>query len=165
MFPLESHASIKEGIWFVFNEGNHIIHVWGSLLSGKESIFVDEQLVSEKRSIKQNSEHIFTIENNEYIVKVSAVHQLNGPLECHLIKNGISQSSYICKYERGEKAKQYLFLVTMLLIGIIGTPISLIMNSSLPTVLLFFSIFIVTIVLIKRNSPFKKGEFIFEKIE
>ena len=165
MFPIESQASVKEGIWFVFNDENHTIHVWGSLLNGKENVFVDEQIVSEKRSIKQNSEHIFNIDNNEYKIKVSAVNRLMGPLECQLFRNGILKSSYSCKYERGKNAKQYSFLAMMLLIGIVGIPTSFIMNAPVPISLLFITISVVTIVLIRRNGPFKNGEFVFEKTQ
>ncbi len=52
--PQESKGSFKEGIWFVFQHLGFTI-VAGGKINGKEFVYVNGELVSEKRSIKTNN--------------------------------------------------------------------------------------------------------------
>jgi hypothetical protein len=47
--PEKSEASTSSGIWFVWNDGNNTIRVWSSAINGKEKIYLNDKLISEKK--------------------------------------------------------------------------------------------------------------------
>ena len=48
-------VSLTEGIECFFDVGEHIIHVWGSAWSGRETVSVDGQVVSDTRNLTRLS--------------------------------------------------------------------------------------------------------------
>jgi len=82
MLPNTSQASPTKGIWFVHNDGINTIRFFGSTI-GKEKIFLNEELVSEHRSMKLKSAHKFEDKNgNTYDIKISTTSLLKGEMEC-----------------------------------------------------------------------------------
>ncbi|MEW8627699.1 MAG: hypothetical protein AB2551_18260 [Candidatus Thiodiazotropha sp.] len=81
--PQESKGSFKEGIWFVFQHLGYII-VAGGKINGKEYVFVNDELVSEKRSIKTNSQHEFSYDNLSYRVIFNVNNVFTNNMDCSL---------------------------------------------------------------------------------
>lgn len=79
---------MKGGIWFVFPVQGSTIRAWGSLLTGTERIYVDDQIVSEHRSLGKLSEHRFSRNGEDFLVAFTTVSLLRGPLECRLFRGG-----------------------------------------------------------------------------
>ena len=86
--PLVSEASVKNGAWFVFPMQGYTIRVWGSLLTGIERVYVDDQIVSEHRSLGKLSEHRFSRNGEDFLATYTTVSLLRGPLECRLFRGG-----------------------------------------------------------------------------
>lgn len=99
--PEISEASISKGMWFVWNDGSNIVRVWGSGISGKEKIYLNDTLVSERRMLKTNSEYEFEDSNrNLYGVSIN-VANLQGKVECQFKKNGEVKKKIVFKYQFG----------------------------------------------------------------
>ena len=49
MTPEKSQASNKDGIWYVFKDGNNTIKYWCSSFTGKEKVYLNENLIADKR--------------------------------------------------------------------------------------------------------------------
>ena len=96
----ESQGSIYKGIWFVFNDNENTIKVWVSGTSGKEKVYLNDTLVSEKRNLKMNSQHTFSDSNQtNYEVKTINTNIMKGVLECHLNKIGDIIKKYECRFD------------------------------------------------------------------
>jgi hypothetical protein len=89
MTPEKSQASIKEGIWYVFEDGNNIIKLWCSSLSGKEKLYLNEKLISEKRSMRMTNEYSFKDDSGlNYSLILKTTNLLKGHIVCRLERNG-----------------------------------------------------------------------------
>jgi len=73
--------SLSGGTWFVLSSGPNVIRVWGSSLSGLERVYVDEALVSERRSLGRVSLHEFSLDGQQHCVAIAVKH-LGMQLEC-----------------------------------------------------------------------------------
>ncbi len=77
-----------KGYIFLFTDGNDEIEIHGSALSGKEVVYYNEEIVSEKRSFGITSHHLFNRGDNNYKVTFTITSLLRGAIECSLYKNG-----------------------------------------------------------------------------
>lgn len=50
--PDRSRASLRRGVWFVFDTRAHRVHVWYSAVSGRMRILVDGEPIDERRSFR-----------------------------------------------------------------------------------------------------------------
>ncbi|MEC8225559.1 MAG: hypothetical protein VX010_05350, partial [Pseudomonadota bacterium] len=82
---LNSH---KLGYKFYFQDGDNQIACFGHIMSGKEKIYVNDELVSEKRSFGFKSHHDFNYQGNAYAVDFAMQNILTGKLECSFYKTG-----------------------------------------------------------------------------
>ncbi|WP_462146807.1 hypothetical protein [Pseudoalteromonas gelatinilytica] len=82
---LNSH---KLGNKFYFQDGDNQIACFGHIMSGKEKIYVNDELVSEKRSFGFKSNHDFNYQGNAYAVKFEMQNILTGKVECSFYKAG-----------------------------------------------------------------------------
>lgn len=82
------HVTVRNGYWFYFDDSGLKITASGSGFSGKEIIYVEDEIVSSKRSFKTRSKHQFTYGNNTYEVEFAVTNYWTGELECVLSKNG-----------------------------------------------------------------------------
>ncbi len=105
--------SFLNGYWFVFNENDIKITVRASVLLGNESIYVNDKLVSKKRSLKKMSRHVFDIGNMEYQVSFEA-EIMKGRITCALFKN----EEMVNKYEIKSKGNIYIKALLYALIGV-----------------------------------------------
>lgn len=82
-------VSITNGYWFYFQHESVEIAVHGSAWSGKETVYLNDNPVSEQRNLTSlNSKHQFRHEGKEYRVKFAVISTLRGELECHLEVDG-----------------------------------------------------------------------------
>jgi len=96
--PEKNIASIKDGFWFVFHDGDITITAGGSSVSGKEYIYINQKLVTEKRSIKKKSEHIIEFNGNKYTIIFHMKKIMTGDLKCSLLKNDTLLKAYQASY-------------------------------------------------------------------
>lgn len=82
--PMESGGSIWSGLWFVFPLENHTIRAWGSLITGMECIYLDEDVVSEYRNMGKTSQHEFDALNSKWKIEFKTLGLLRGKLQCTL---------------------------------------------------------------------------------
>lgn len=85
--PTTSQASLSKGLWFTFRDGNREITAYGSF-TGKEHVFVNDNLISKKRTLGLTSTHRFIFEKDTYEV-VFCLQIQRMDVRCQLIKNGI----------------------------------------------------------------------------
>lgn len=90
-------VSLRNGFWFYFVDGEHKITAFGAAGSGKEVIFVDDERVSEKRTLGMKSKHQFAIAEDQYEVQLAVTNLFTGAVECTVIKNGM-------EFDRSNKA-------------------------------------------------------------
>jgi hypothetical protein len=101
--PATSRVTPFRGTWFVFMDGEREIVAHNSLLA-KESIFVNQKVVSEKRSLNRIGKHQFIFEGNEYEVIFNVLQISKGEMECSLVKDGTCIEKFRTYY-KSELAK------------------------------------------------------------
>ena len=82
------------GIWFYFSDGDRSIIIHGGSFSGRETIFVDGTKVSQKRSWRLMSEHVFNYQGDSFKVTYQVL-VLKGILKVDVLKNGVLLDSEI----------------------------------------------------------------------
>ena len=115
MLPNVSQASITKGIWLVHNDGINTIHFFGSN-TGKEKVFLNEALVSEKRSLKLNNHHEFQDANGStYEIKCATTNLMKGEMTYAIYKNTEVIKNFELRFERGNNInfKRLLILVIL----------------------------------------------------
>jgi len=83
-----SKVTIKDGFWFFFEDDGIEIAVNASTFSGKETVYVNDNPVSEKRSYAVLSLHNFQYKGKHYRVKFDVINILTQKVECSLAING-----------------------------------------------------------------------------
>jgi len=158
MIPDKSEASIKKGNWFIYKDGINVIQVWGSNLNGKEKVFLNNELVSEQRSIKMQSSHNFTDKNgNKYEVKFDTQSLLKGGLKCILKRDDHILRTFKAEYIQGKYFTIKRFSILILASAIFGALKSIYALSDLT-----FVIFLTTLLIINFVSQ-NKGEIKIEE--
>ena len=87
----ESHKNpndLQQGISFVFDIGGKKITAWVSPFSGKECIFIDDVLVSEKRSFRTKSYHEIDVNGSKLRITL-AIKIISGKIQCTFFENDI----------------------------------------------------------------------------
>ena len=84
----------KLGYKFYFQDGDDQIACFGSYFTGKEEVYVNDELISNKRNQRIHSVHQFNIGDNDFKVMFEMRNILTGRLECSLYKNGQFIKSY-----------------------------------------------------------------------
>ena len=115
MIPNKSEASIKDGTWFIHQDGENTIQIWGSNLNGKEKVYLNNDLVSEQRSIKLNNSHEFkdnTGQHYEVCFKTESL--VKGTLKCTLLKEKVVLKTFKTRYIRGNNFNLKRILILLL---------------------------------------------------
>lgn len=76
-----------------FDLGEDCIRVESSFLTGQEQVFVNDQLISKKRSWRYSSAHAFEIKGQAIEVKIRIGSILRGPVVIELWVNGEKKDS------------------------------------------------------------------------
>ncbi len=77
----------QQGNWYLFNIYGKKIVAWASVISGKECVFIDDVLVSKKRSFGLKSYHELDIEGNKITISFVVKNLLTGKIHCTLFEN------------------------------------------------------------------------------
>ncbi len=94
--PLASQFSYTNGLWFVHQEDDIIIRVWLSMLTGKEKVYANEEIVSEKRNVTSFSTvHTFRYKDIDFEVDIYSRNLMKGEFECAIYREGALQKVYI----------------------------------------------------------------------
>jgi len=86
---VDETVSYRDGFSYDFEDAGHVIHVHCSSISGKESIYLDGDLIASKRSFKRKSSMTFNIGEDNYEIEFNVVDMLKGETHCTLIKNDV----------------------------------------------------------------------------
>jgi len=112
-------VSLTDGYWFYFEDEGTQIVAHGSALSGKETVFVDREIVSTKRSFSRKSIHDFHYKGHAYQIVFFMESILSGTLSCSLYKNGELISATTKSYSI-KTFNWKTFLIAMTVGAIIG---------------------------------------------
>ena len=86
------------GLWFVHEDDQIIIRAWLSLLTGKEKIYANNELIVDMRNITSFSAyHEFTYSGELYDVEVFGRDYLSGRLQCNFFRGGILTGAYVSR--------------------------------------------------------------------
>lgn len=96
-----SKATIKDGFWYFFEDDGIEIAVNVSAFSGKETVYVNDNPVSEKRSYSFLSLHNFQYKGKHYRVKCDVINIWTQKIECSLSINGKVQFTETKAYITG----------------------------------------------------------------
>lgn len=84
-----AEVTLRDGLLFVFTDGENEISAHGSAISGKETVRVNGDTVSEKRSLGVSSRHYFEVDGCQYEVAFYVTKLIRGGVECLLFKDNI----------------------------------------------------------------------------
>lgn len=140
--PAASQVSLSKGLWFIFTNGGRGISAQCSVLTGKERIFVDGSLVSEKWSFSKSSTHQFVVEDDTYEVVFFIPSILKGTIECTLKKNGVRVECFKTNYRYRHRVASllaYAFIGALLgfLVGYFNLPVWPILIASILLIAIF----------------------------
>jgi len=96
-----SKVTIKHGFWFFFEDDEIEIAVNVSAFSGKETVYVNDNPVSERRSYGFLSLHNFQYKGKHYRVKCDVINIWTQKIECSLSINGKLQFTETKAYITG----------------------------------------------------------------
>lgn len=106
----------KRGYQFYFKAGDNQIACFGSFFTGKEDVYVNDELVSSKRNFGFKSAHEFEIEGVKYRVVYDLVNLITGKVECSFFKGrkslaSQSQSPFSQNPKTGASVALWCFIV------------------------------------------------------
>jgi len=88
--PTTGEPLASGGRWFYFDIEGHSIALWASLISGLERLYIDNQLVSQKRSFYFTSKHTFGLDGTQYVLTLTVDSPLTGvKSSCAINKQGV----------------------------------------------------------------------------
>jgi len=158
--PQESSATIKEGIWLICIDGENTIKRWSSATNGKEKVYLNDRLVSEKRSLKGVDKHEFEDrKGTTYQVTYKLTNLLKGASEFQFIKNGEVIKQFNIKYVKGRNftIKKFLpIIVVSIVFGVIHV------INKFPDIVWYIYIAITVVI---QLLTFEKGHIELEEVE
>jgi hypothetical protein len=156
--PQTSTWTVKGGLWFIFSHEGNTIRVWGSSLTGKERIYVEDRVVAERRNFKRHGQIDFTIGHKNYAVIFNVVSMGKGQLECILSCGGVPVDAYFAKWVY----KPYGKLLLVLIVACIATVTAL--QVYFPEGLKKVAISLVALVALVALLSVKTGSLSIERI-
>ena len=85
----------KRGYKFYFQQGDNQIACFGSYFSGKEEVYINDELVSSKRNFGFKSAHEFELEGSTYRVIYAVLNPFTGKIEFASLKLPVPASRTI----------------------------------------------------------------------
>lgn len=112
----------KFGYKFYFQDGDNQIACFGNYFTGKEEVYVNDELVSSKRSMGVKSKHQFEFDGTRYQVVFEMKNILSGRLECTFYKNkqSVEQQEQTPIALLKDPKKALLFIGACFLVGLIS---------------------------------------------
>ena len=91
---------MTKGLWFVHQEEDVIIRVWGSTMSGKERVYINDDMVSEKTVVtKFVSIHRCSYAGSNYEVEFRLRTSSDYQYECNIYRDGHLLKSFMSGYQ------------------------------------------------------------------
>lgn len=111
---------MKEGSWFVYWDNENIIRLWSSNFTGKEKVYLNDDLIIESKNYRKNNEHHFTDKNsNNYCISIKLIKQMKGEIECLFKKNGETIRSFKTKTKNIQQRVQSLVIFSVLYTAVV----------------------------------------------
>jgi hypothetical protein len=121
---VDETVNYRDGFNFDFEDAGHVINVHCSSVSGKESIYLDGELVASKRSYRRKSSSKFAVNENKYEVEFNVVDMLKGETHCTLIKNDVHvktiKKALLMKYQLTAKSTWIVVFLIFVFGGLSG---------------------------------------------
>jgi len=113
--------SLWKGAWFYFQDGVDSIVLHGSSWSGKETVYFNDDPVSELRNLDLESAHAFTMNGQKYEVRLNMTSIWRGELLVRLFKNEKLVGEQRKAFFKEKQAKKILAFSTLagLLTGVL----------------------------------------------
>lgn len=123
-----------------FDIGDHVIRVEASYLTGKESVYVDDKLVSEKLTWRFTSEHKFELDSKQISVRLKVGNLFTGPVSITLWVNDEEIDSDVWNMKRilkttGSSQPWWKTILIIFALGLIGGVIGYFVGYALATAL------------------------------
>lgn len=120
-------VSMRNGYWFYFEVDGLEIVAHGSAYSGKETVYINDNPVSEKRNLfSTNGTHTFQHQGKQYKVTFDVTNILTGKLTCKLFIDETLQAEQTKAYVESSTQGILTFLKTFLIFVLVGGGIGLI---------------------------------------
>ncbi|GIU11250.1 MULTISPECIES: hypothetical protein [unclassified Shewanella] len=115
-------VTITNGYWYYFNDQDVRITAHGSGYSGKETIYVNDEVVSDKRNlVKMNSCHKFCHLGNDYEVRFKVTSLMKATVECSLYRNNqhlaTETKAFLSKDNQSVKKQIFMCFLAGLVFG------------------------------------------------
>jgi hypothetical protein len=81
-------VGLRNGFWFFFEVEGHQVSIHNSALSGREKIWVDDELVANHLSWSKRSQHVMDIGSRPFDITIATPSLTSGRVICTLSHNG-----------------------------------------------------------------------------
>jgi hypothetical protein len=121
----------KLGYKFYFQDGDNQIACFGNFFTGKEEVYINDDLVSSKRSMGVKSKHQFEFAGMGYQIEYEMKNILSGRLECTFFKNKqlVEQQEQTSISLIKDPRKAVLFIGGCFLVGLLSGYIAIMVIS------------------------------------
>lgn len=163
--PDKSRGSIEEGLWLVFDDGVNIIRFWGSTFSGKEKLYLNDNLIIDKNNFKFKEALQFQDDDgNPYEFRLFVNSFLKGEIEATLVRDGDLIKRIIIRGDKIGGDSKTNFSKTLLYFSVVISIFTLESMFNLPFIIVLGLIVLAFIIYIKSLD---KGriEYVFEEID
>lgn len=140
----DNHVSFSylSGSKFTFEIGDTTIKLYASAWSGKETVFINGNVVSESRSHSLSTSHEFEYEGSSYKIELT-MGKLIGTFRCSLQINEVFIKAYILKHDGNIKHIRLYYIISGIMFYFIFTRFSDYLIFTIP-------IFILVIIVLNR---------------
>lgn len=114
---MNSKVTFTGGYWYYFDIDGIKITAFGSGFSGKEIIYVNDDIVSEKRNYKFHSSHRIEVDGRHFEVSFEMKSMVTGELICCLFENGNLIATETRAYIQGNMLSNKWTLLGLFLFG------------------------------------------------
>jgi len=111
----------NDGLCFVFKMDDITVSAKGSLLFGKELIYINDELVSSKKSINKVSKHKFKKDGKDYEVIFYMPNAMKGRVECMLFQDGQLIEKKIMQVQNKHKSIKSAILLLICAVAFLVT--------------------------------------------
>lgn len=121
-----------------FDIDDHVIRVEASYLTGKEYVYVDDKLISEKLTWRFTSEHKFELDGKHIVVRLKVSNLFIGPISITLLVDGNEIDADVWNMKRilkttGSSQPWWKTLLIIFALGLLGGVIGYFIGVALAT--------------------------------
>ncbi len=111
--PKISSYDLKDGLWFIFYDNETKISYWNSSVSGKEKIYINDILFSEKINLTLSSENIFDYNGVKYKLTYNCNKRLQDIYECRFYKNDSFVKKFAIRLSFNKQRPVYAIILSI----------------------------------------------------